>query len=132
MKVTTVILFLAFCGIASATLFDDVQRQRQDCDVTAVPVSVISGCIDTSDQAICASNCAGRICNYWNSQGEQSCSTPLGWGCVFQGFSAPSACMTGGGGEAFPSSATTCGALALVTIKGVLVAVLLLAAFFIL
>ena len=117
MKATAVILLLVFCGIVSANVFEDVIRQRQDCDSISVPQSVTSGCPNPTQQEVCSSsNCGGALCRYWNSQGEERCSELFAEGCDRLGF----------------DPAPGCGALALVTIKGVLVAVLLLAAFFIL
>ena len=117
MQATVVILFLASCGIASANLFEDVQRQSTNCGQIVIPTSILSGCTGTNP---CADSCAGAICDYWNSQGAQECSSDLGQGCENQELNVPSACTS------------SSGALALVTIKGVLVAVLLLAVFFIL
>ena len=116
MKATAVILLLIFCGIASANVFEDVKWQRQNCDLVSVPDSVFSGCNRASQQEVCSDRCGGALCRYWNDRGEGRCSVLFGEGCVQLVNSRPSGC----------------GALALVTIKGVLVAMLLLAAFFIL
>ena len=123
------IWFLAFCGIACATKSlpqissSFIYRtnyyhgykyySKMNCDA---PSNVSSGCSGTSDLALCTDNCGGANCEYWNSRGDGQCSTLLGRECKDKGLPVPSAC----------------GALALVSVKGVLVAVLLLAAFLIL
>ena len=118
MKTAAAIAFLAFCGVASATLF-----QRQDnCQITDVndAVDVINRCGTTQDVAnaqTCTENCAGYICTYLSDNNYPG-------SCLGMIYSRCSSA-----GEYVPPS---CGALALVTVKGVLVVVLLLAAFFIL
>ena len=113
MKALTVILLLVFCGIASASWF---RRQSSQCD--GVPDNVAPGCDGASSpEQVCAENCGGALCKYYKSNDyPSSCVTLIASACESVGLKVLSAC----------------GALALVTIKGVLVAVLLLAAFFIL
>ena len=101
MKATAFFLFLAFCGIASAILVQDLNRQQQTCDAAALPDSVFSGCNGTSEQAICAVDCAGAVCNYWNSQGNGTCSELIEQACENVGESVPFVCMTGRGGGIF-------------------------------
>ena len=115
-KTAAVIVFLAFCGIASANLF---QRQDDQCIVPAsVDADITNRCgIDPSLAQACNDNCAGYVCRYYRDNNfSPSCRYYIALACNEAGQSVPPAC----------------GALALVTVKGVLVVVLLLAAFFIL
>ena len=114
MKAIGAICILAFCCIASATLLQDVQRQTAPCSQAVAPISVFSGCSGSTLQDICTDSCYGEVCDYWNDEGAQDCSAALGQVCEDAGANRPSGC----------------GALILVTIKGVMVVMLLLAAFF--
>ena len=116
MKTAAAIVFLAFCGIASANLF---QRQGTECVVSTSFLADITARCGTNPSLAraCSDDCAGEVCRYFrNNDFSPSCRYYIALGCSEGGQSVPPAC----------------GALALVTVKGVLVVVLLLAAFFIL
>ena len=120
MKTAAAILFLAFCGIVSATPF---QRQNEPCTVTepAAALETLSRCgIDLSANArTCSENCGGFLCTYFRNNSATfppSCRANVVEQCSLAGQNIPS----------------TCGALALALVQGVMVAVLLLAVFFML
>ena len=129
MKATAVIVLLALCGAASAAnVLQKALRQspRAQCDISDianihVPPDVVKDCtLDIfsgfNPREFCTDDCFGAVCRYWSSKNQGGCATELGKACRGYGASVPRGC----------------GALTLVTIKGVLVALLLLAAFFIL
>ena len=119
MKAIAIFLLLALYGAASANLMarqatcaiDDsnyVAQLQSQCPAAAYT--------SATAQQLCNHNCAGLLCNYFKTYSyPSSCVSVVAQACRDGGASVPSAC----------------GALALATIKGVLVAVLLLAAMFI-
>ena len=116
MKAAAVILLLAVCGTAYAA---NMIPKQAECAVTdsSILAEVASRCTTgVTNAAACSNNpnsCASFTCNYYkNNNFPRSCRTSVGNVCRNAGIDAPSAC----------------GAAALSAIKGLLVAVLLLAA----
>ena len=135
MKAVAVILLLAVCGTASANT--NMMPKQLQCAVAdpSFPTEVASRCNGVSGTVACSNNpdsCASYICNYYNNNNfPSSCTTPTSDVCRNAGLPVPSAC----GGNPSTSTSTpstgtpsTSGAAALSAIKGLLVAVLLLAA----
>ena len=114
MKAAAVILFFAVCGTASANL---MQRQPSpQCDITdpRAYAEYVSRCAGLTTAAeICNTKyCSDYICNYYKNKGLSNCVIEGAQFCRNAGASVP----------------FRCAAPALVTIKGLLVAVLLFAA----
>ena len=133
MKAVAVILLLAFCGAASAKLMP----RQAECVITdtAAVADMATRC--ASATSLCSDECAGFRCNYYKTNNfPSSCVTAQATLCQAAGPSVPAACgaaaSTGNPSTSTstPSTGTpsTSGAAALSAIKGLLVAVLLLAA----
>ena len=117
MKAAAVILLLTICGAASANLNQILRQSTGRCDITDVNDlaqlgSQCSGNIGTLADVCNNDDCGGALCNFYKTNGYPSiCVTAAAQACRNAGASVPSAC----------------GAAALSAIKGLLVAVLLLA-----
>ena len=120
MKAITVALLLALCGLATATTVFKRQDIPANCQPTSADfINAVSGCTafaeNPTPQGLCSDACFGAACTYFRNNNMDSCRSALATTCTNAEQKVPSAC----------------GALALVTFKGVIVAVLLLAAFLI-
>lgn len=115
-----IVLFLAVCGLASATtLFKRQDACAPSADFLTILINECPAIVNpdiASPQVLCSDNCAGRACDYYKSNDFPSV-------CIFA--------VTQGCHNASQPIPSACGAVAFVTFKGVLAAVLLLAAFLI-
>lgn len=119
MKAVAVALFLALCGLAAATT--QLRRQNFTVPTACMPNTrafntslancpVHRGTAPPTPQALCTTECFGAACTYFRNNNLESCRSTLAVLCMTNSQPVPS----------------TCGALALVTFKGVVAAVLLL------
>ena len=130
MKAIAVIAFLAFFGIASASLF---QQQAVECTPSGSLLQQMApNCDFVSDgnpANLCNDNCFGEVCESFKAKSQSECIPVIAQICQGAGQSVPSECSDEG--TTSPNNNNS-GAVALVTIRGGLVVVLLLAAFFVL
>lgn len=117
MKTATLLVLVAMCGIVSARSM----YTRQTCTLSsagAAEIAVKCGTRDSTPAQLCNDECLGLVCtDYKNNNAPSICLSSNVLFCTNGGFTAPSSCD---------------GALTLMTIKGVLVVMLLLATFFVL
>ena len=97
MKTVAVVVFLAFCGAASAN-----QMSRGLPDKCYIPENALTQwrCPDTTASSKCSDECGGNYCRYYKTHDLPICVDSYYQKCVDNDLTPPSACADPTGGVA--------------------------------